>query len=160
MGHLNTVEIWNPDMSSFWMVKKRLALKWFRFWTGSEIQQPNHSISDQMAAILDSYLLGPFLNSRDYSYYRCPILLIPNHPKSKHQNMRYSNVQYSSPPNVSILNAWCYVSKEHQHQRARTSGNLVSVRHHLALPQINKKYFKQLFLDLLHAFWDVSRRDF
>ena len=43
----DTVGIWNPTLSGFWMVKKRLVCKWSGFWMGSEIRKPNHLKTDQ-----------------------------------------------------------------------------------------------------------------
>ena len=38
-----TAGIWNSYLSWFWMVKKRLICKWFRFQMGSEIWEPNQN---------------------------------------------------------------------------------------------------------------------
>ena len=62
-------------------------------------EQPKHLKSNQIAAIVDFYALVLLLNGQDYSY-MVQIILILNHPKSKHLNFEWVlnlNVRYSSP---------------------------------------------------------------
>ena len=51
----------------------------------SKMDQPGHSKSDRIAAILDSHALVPFLVVRTIAVAMVLIMLLRNHPKSEHK---------------------------------------------------------------------------
>ena len=75
----------------------------------SKTKQLEHSISDQIATILDSYVLVPFLKGRDNS--NGLIILILAHLKSEHQNIQIFNglqIQMSSIQTSFVYIKWSY----------------------------------------------------
>ena len=56
----------------------------------SKAEQLDHSKSEQIAAVLDSYVLVPFrmLSTKAIAVAMVPIILILNHPKFEHQNIQ------------------------------------------------------------------------
>ena len=95
-GEKFTVGIWNPTLSGFWMVQKRLACKWSGFRIGSEIRKPNHLKTDQngrhlVFTIWHTDFLVRILNGPVFKW------LKTNHLKSDLQKVRISNGRISDP---------------------------------------------------------------
>ena len=62
--------VWYSNIEKFWfgMVKSFSDVEWFCLEWHSKTEHSDHSKFNQMATILDSYVLVPFWNGRDYGY--------------------------------------------------------------------------------------------